>query len=242
MRTEDGSTTVKPLSSAVFFSASSIQVASSLKTGSRVGHAPQLDLAAGDVHRQPAAGHERPRATALPRMQEAVVVGLELQIVPHGDRRNDDAPLAGEILADAGDPAEQVAAGLGVGEAQQAVADLDREDVDVDQLADIVRRRRPPAPEPRPSPALARRRPCRPSLRRGGRGGRRGRSSAGSADFSVRARKPARPARQKKGMSGMPGMRPKRASMPAAMPRARGIAEELARRSACRGSCSRRPG
>jgi hypothetical protein len=41
-------------------------------------------------------------------------------------------------LAHAGDAREQVAAGLGVGEAEQAVADLDGEDVDVDELADVL--------------------------------------------------------------------------------------------------------
>ncbi len=69
--------------------ASAIHVASRLKTGSRVGTPRKPDVAVGDIHGQPAAGHDLAVGDGLAAEQEPVVVGLELQVVADGDRRND---------------------------------------------------------------------------------------------------------------------------------------------------------
>jgi len=70
--------------------------------------------------------------------QEAVVVGLQLQVVAHRDWGDDDALLPGEGLANARNARQKVAADLGVRKGQEAVADLDRKRVDIDEFPDVV--------------------------------------------------------------------------------------------------------
>jgi len=102
------------------------------------GDTLEADLAAGNIHGQPAAGHELALGDDAATEEETVVVGFELEIVADRNRRNHDALLAGEALADAGDAAEQFAAGFGVGEREETIADFDREDVELDELAHIL--------------------------------------------------------------------------------------------------------
>src|SRR5690606_4919324 len=103
------------------------------------GGASQGDLAAAHVHRHPLPRVNLAAADRLAAQEEAVVVRLELEIVPHGDRRNDHPALAGEGLANTRDAGEQIAALFRIGERKQSITDLNREGVLIDQLAEFLR-------------------------------------------------------------------------------------------------------
>jgi hypothetical protein len=101
-------------------------------------HALEADLAARDIHRQPTTGHELTFGHEAATQEKPVVVGFELQIVPHRNWRHHDALLARKRLAHPGDAAEQFTTGFGIGEREQAVADFDREDILFNKFPDIL--------------------------------------------------------------------------------------------------------
>src|SRR5690606_31714879 len=97
-------------------------------------HAPEAYLAGGYVHRERTSGMQLAASEWFAAQEETIIVGFELQIVANGDGRNNDAFFASERFAHTGDTGEQIAAGLGVGHVQEAVADLDREHIRLDEL------------------------------------------------------------------------------------------------------------
>src|SRR5687767_14180238 len=74
----------------------------------------------------------------LAAKKETIVVGLEFEVVANRNGRNHNALLASERFADTGDAGEQIATRLCVGHVQETVPYLDREDIGLDQLADII--------------------------------------------------------------------------------------------------------
>ena len=75
---------------------------------------------------------------------EGVLVGAEDPAVAHADGRDDEAELEGELPAQRADAREEVAAVLGllVDEGQQAIAELDLQRIEREELLDLLGRRR----------------------------------------------------------------------------------------------------
>ena len=91
------------------------------------GDAFEGDVGAGDIHGEPAVRYDAGAGDGLSTEEEAVFVRFEFEAVADGDGRDDHAVVAGKAFADAGDAVEEFAALGFVREAEEAVADFDRE-------------------------------------------------------------------------------------------------------------------
>ena len=161
------------------------------------------------------AGHQFALHDGIALQEKAVLVGFQLQIVAQADGRDDDAHFLGEGFAHAGDAFEQIAALAGVGQADQAVAQLDLQGVNGAGGFPVCRRRwrrRPSAADAAPevsggdSPALK------------------------ELFLAVQADKRAMPqmaARKRKGNIGRPGTMAKIASMAGQNGQHLGIGQQL---------------
>ena len=98
----------------------------------------ERDVAATDIHREPAVRDNGRVGDRFAAKQEAVFVRLEFQAVANRDGWDDHAVVAREAFADAGDAVEQVAALGFVGETEEAVADFDGEDFGLDEFVEIL--------------------------------------------------------------------------------------------------------
>jgi hypothetical protein len=133
--TEAASTTVRPAASARERSCGWIHRAGRTEGGLLGGHAFEaraLGRGAARIQDHDAVGEGDAAADLVAADADLVLVGLEAEVVAQVTGGQDDAQVGGDLAAQGGDPAGQLAALLVVDEAEQAVAHLQLEGVDVD--------------------------------------------------------------------------------------------------------------